>query len=138
MITRIKNILVIDDEKEFARTISRHLKREGFTVDIAFDAESAMEKIQAIATNGTAPFDLVITDVIMPGINGVELLKWLHDNYPQTAVLVISGMDLPQESKRELHPICDYFRKKPFTPDVIMDAIQRIEIKKHINDVVAV
>lgn len=107
-------------------------------MDTAYDAESAMEKIQAGKADGAPPFDLVITDVLMPGMSGIELLKWLHDNHSEIAVLVISGMDLPLGSEKELLPICYSFERKPLTPGLMLDAIQRIETQINSNRFVAV
>lgn len=78
-------ILVVDDEREVGAVIRRVLERAGFTVAVASNAADGLEAVAA------QPPDVVITDVIMPKVHGVELIKTLRERYPRIRVIAISG-----------------------------------------------
>lgn len=78
-------ILVVDDENEVGAVIRRVLERAGYTVNVANSAASALEAVAAHAP------DVVVTDVIMPKVHGVELIKTLRERYPRIRVIAISG-----------------------------------------------
>lgn len=78
-------ILVVDDEHEVGAVIRRVLERAGFTVNVASNAADGLAAVAA------APPDVVITDVIMPKVHGVELIKTLRERYPRIRVVAISG-----------------------------------------------
>ena len=78
-------ILVVDDEAELRESIVEILTRDGFEVDSAGSAEEAAEKLSQ------TPYDVLITDLILPGKNGVELLEETLSKYPETVGLVITG-----------------------------------------------
>ncbi len=65
----MRNILVIDDEADIVELVSYNLKKEGFSVDYAYDGESALKKIK------DNKYDLVILDLMLPGIQGLELCR---------------------------------------------------------------
>jgi CheY-like chemotaxis protein len=79
------NILVVDDEIEVGTVIRRVLERAGFAVAVVNNAAAALEAVAA------EPPDVVITDVIMPKVHGVELIKILRERYPRIRVIAISG-----------------------------------------------
>jgi len=78
-------LLLVDDERDVRAAMARVLERAGYAVRLADSAEQAVAALRAEAA------DLVITDVIMPRQNGVELVKVLKSDFPGTAVIAISG-----------------------------------------------
>jgi CheY-like chemotaxis protein len=78
-------ILVVDDEVEVAEAIRRVLEQAGFSVAVA---NGAMEAVQAAEMQRP---DIVVTDMIMPKANGLELIKTLRDSHPRVRVIAISG-----------------------------------------------
>ena len=78
-------ILVVDDEIEVGAVIRRVLERAGFAVAVASNAAAALDAVTA------EPPDVVITDVIMPQVHGVELIRILREHYPRIRVIAISG-----------------------------------------------
>jgi CheY-like chemotaxis protein len=78
-------ILVVDDEVEVAAAIRRVLERAGYAVTLA---NNATEGLEAVAQE---PPDVVITDIIMPKVHGVELIKTLRERYPRIRIIAISG-----------------------------------------------
>lgn len=86
-----EHILIVDDSpvvrKAFARSLS-----------IRYDCSEAGSVVEAFELLKKTEFELVITDIIMPGLSGIELLRRVIDSYPKTAVLVVSGVDRPQRA----------------------------------------
>lgn len=78
-------ILIVDDERTLAESLRRVLARDGYEIDLCFNAEEAIEKV------GFAIYDLVITDIILPGIDGIELLKTLKSKQPDIIVIIITA-----------------------------------------------
>jgi two-component system response regulator AtoC len=78
-------VAVIDDEPIACREIQRSLKKENLTVETFAEGESALQRMQQ------APFDLVLCDLRLPGISGMDILKKVKTRYPQMEVIVITG-----------------------------------------------
>ncbi len=82
-----KRVLIVDDEPNIRTILSRHLTK------IGYDCTTADGSQQALDLMGTSPHDLVITDIRMPGRDGVWLLDALKAHWPETAVLMITALD---------------------------------------------
>jgi DNA-binding response OmpR family regulator len=78
-------LLLVDDERDVRASMARVLERAGYAVRLADSVE------QAVVALRTEDAELVITDIIMPRQNGVELVKVLKQEFPRTAVIAISG-----------------------------------------------
>jgi CheY-like chemotaxis protein len=79
------SILVVDDEIEVAEAIQSVLEHAGFAVVIAHSAQQGLTAIEQHS------FDVVVTDIIMPKVNGLELIRRLRKGYPRVRVIAISG-----------------------------------------------
>jgi CheY-like chemotaxis protein len=94
-------VLIVDDEKVIADTLSMILSKSGFTTMTAYDGISALEIAAAIAP------DLIISDVVMPGMTGVELAIAVTQTLPTCKILLFSGqaatLDLLKEARRAGH-----------------------------------
>lgn len=86
-----ERILVVDDSAVARKAFTRALAAK-------YECMEAKSVIEAFELLKTDEFDLVITDIIMPGLSGIELLRKVVDAYPKTAVLVVSGVDRPQRA----------------------------------------
>lgn len=80
-----ERILIVEDEETLAASLKRVLSKEGYSVDLAKDAESGLELIDR------ALYDLIITDIILPSMNGIELLKKVKERYPDQIVIIITA-----------------------------------------------
>jgi CheY-like chemotaxis protein len=78
-------ILIVDDERVIADTLSAILFQSGFQTMTAYNAERALELAQ------TTPPDLLISDVVMPGMTGIDLAITMTQDFPQCKVLLFSG-----------------------------------------------
>jgi len=81
-------VLVVDDEPIITATVSDHLRDIGLKVLTAHDGEEAIKILQ-----GNEPVHIVFTDVLMPRLDGFELLRWIRTNRPRTKVLLASGVE---------------------------------------------
>ncbi len=90
----MEKILIVDDEPSMRDVLSIMLKRTGYAVTVAPDAE------EAIAEIGKEIFDLVITDLKMPTGSGLDVLKAVKAAAPETVVLVITALPPPNRPSR--------------------------------------
>jgi DNA-binding response OmpR family regulator len=79
-------ILLIEDEQRIADLIKRGLEEQGFTITIAYDG--LLGKKLAIANN----YDLIITDIILPGLNGIELCKLIRSTKPDIPIIMLTAL----------------------------------------------
>jgi CheY-like chemotaxis protein len=81
----MQNILIIDDEPDVRDAVKRVLDRAGYTVRTAATAMDAMAELERV------PADVVITDIIMPKINGVQVIEAIRKAFPSVRIIAISG-----------------------------------------------
>lgn len=129
MTTDMKRILIVDNEPEFINTVRRHLKREGFLLDTATDGLKAKEQIEQSLLEGN-PVQVVITDVMMPRMNGLELMEWVKNFHEKISLLAVSGFAEAVMVKKLIRPEMDEYCQKPFTPNKMMTLLSSIRQKR--------
>lgn len=78
-------MLIVDDEAEFVSALAERLELRGFETLTATSGEEALWKVDA------SPPDVVLLDVVMPGLSGMEILKRIKQNHPQVQVILLTG-----------------------------------------------
>lgn len=112
-------ILVVDDEPIVVKSCERILMPEGYIVD------SASNGIEATIKLGRDSYDLVITDLMMPDMSGLELIRWIRNSKPDTGIIVITGYPSQDSIKEALSlRILDYL-PKPFSPALLIEVAQK-------------
>src|SRR6516164_4524841 len=101
-------ILVIEDETAIADFVVRGLREEGFTVECAADGDSAWHALQ------TGPWDLVLLDWWLPGVDGLTLLRRFRQTNRSTPVLFLTARDAVSDRVRGLDSGADDYLCKPF------------------------
>ena len=101
-------VLVIEDEKKLADFIAGNLRTEGFVVDVSHEGTAGWQ--MASGTN----YDLVILDLMLPGMNGTELLKRLRARNSSAAVLVLTARDATRDKVENFEAGADDYLTKPF------------------------
>jgi len=118
-----KNILVIDDEVSVNNNIRRILNKKGFQVDQAVTKEEALERI------GGHPYKLVLLDLRIPGVEGLELLQAVRDQQPEALVIIITGYASIETAVEAARIGAVDYLPKPFTPDEIRNATEKALLK---------
>ena len=118
-------ILVAEDAEDIARILTVILTREGYTITHAPNGEEAYKLIT------TPPFpDLIITDIMMPGLSGFELLSKLKEDNCRIPVIVLTGKESEEDVLKGFsYGILDYITK-PFIPSVLLAKIKLILSQK--------
>jgi phosphate regulon transcriptional regulator PhoB len=108
----MKRILVIDDEADIVELVAYNLKKEGFEVDTAYDGEEGLKKI------GSKKYDLIFLDLMLPGIQGIELCKRIRSNSETSRIPVIMLTAKGEEVDKiiGLEVGADDYITKPFSP----------------------
>ena len=101
-------ILVVEDERRLAQVVRKVLEEEGHTVDVAHDGEEGL----AMAMDGS--HDVVLLDVLLPGIDGFEVCRSLRASRVDTPVLLLTALDAVEDRVRGLDAGADDYLPKPF------------------------
>lgn len=119
------NILVVDDEQIVLRSCERILASEGYVVDTAVSAKDALILLDKNL------YDLIVTDIKMPEMDGIEFMKQVRAKNPDINIVVITGYPSQESIKEALSlRIIDYL-PKPFSPSHLLEvANSAIELKK--------
>jgi DNA-binding NtrC family response regulator len=116
---RKSTILVVDDEEFYRRALERILRRAGHSVIMARNGT------EAIDTVASQPVDLVLADVKMPGINGLELVRQIHEFAPDLPCIVITGYGSAESSVEALKAGAYWYLEKPFDQGHL-DVVRRL------------
>src|SRR5690606_31160040 len=112
-------VLVADDERAMRDAIARSVRRWGAVAVEAASVADAIARLEADA------FDLIISDVNMPGRSGIDLVREVRGRWPTLAVLMITGALDPTTPIRAFHDGVDRFLLKPFTLDELRDCAEQ-------------
>jgi hypothetical protein len=115
---RLQQILVVDDEDMVRHFAARILTAEGYRVVQAADGADALDVLNA------RPVDLVLTDVVMPRLNGIQLLEHLSVAHPGLPILLMSGYGTTELMDRGVSVPCGLLAK-PFPPDRLIEEVRR-------------
>ncbi len=116
----MNKILVVDDEKGMRDFLSIMLKKEGYEVASAERGEDALKAVQAEI------YDLVITDVKMPQIDGIEVLKTVKDVSPETVVIMITAFATTETAVEAMKLGAYDYITKPFRPRELMARVHAV------------
>ena len=117
--------MVVDDEIEMRIALETTLKREGHQITLAENGKQALEKLNEDS------FDLVLTDVKMPKMNGVELLKALKQKSPKTVAIMMTAYgDIDNAVETIKAGAFDYLLK-PFSAEILVATVNRAFLNKN-------
>ncbi|WP_210463617.1 response regulator transcription factor [Rufibacter roseolus] len=103
-----QKILVVEDEAKLADMLQRGLKQEGYQVSVAMNGTTGLEMAQAFH------FDLIILDIMLPEISGLEVCKKLREGALDTPILMLTALDSPENIVTGLDSGADDYLVKPF------------------------
>lgn len=113
-------ILLVEDERKIAQFIAKGLQEEGYAVDHASDAEKALALIPVYE------YDLIISDVLMPGMNGLELVKKLRDSKVQCPIIILSAKNQVDDKIIGLDSGADDYLSKPFAFNELLARVRAL------------
>ena len=119
-------ILVIDDETIVHESCSRILTDEGYIIESAFTGQEGLKKIEE------GSYDLVITDLKMPGISGMEALKKIKEDNPDIGIIMVTGYSTAETAVEAMKLGAFDYLPKPFTPDELISVVSKAIEKKQI------
>ncbi len=122
-----ETVLVVEDEPAVRQIAERALRRQGYRVLVADEPASAL----ACWDNGNTPIDLLLTDVVMPGMNGRELADQMRAEQPDLAVLFMSGYAESVMAREGVLPSGLEFLHKPFTSKALLLKVREVLDQAH-------
>lgn len=114
-------ILILDDDPQMLASLSDVLQSSGYSVACASSSQQALEVVQA----DTERFDLVVADIRMSGMDGLECLRKMHDLSPGMKSVVITGFASEDAPGRAMDADCSDYLRKPFTADDLLQSVSR-------------
>ena len=118
-------ILVVDDEQSMRDFLKILLQKEGFRVDTGIHAENALELLKE------SHYDLVISDIRMPGMSGLEMLGIIKEQYPNLPVIMITAFASPDDAVSAMQNGAFDYISKPFNVDEIKSVIESATSQKN-------
>ncbi len=122
----MSRILVVDDDDTIRDTLYELLSEE-YVCQTAETAEKALARLE------TDAYDVVLTDISMPGLSGVELLGHIRQRFPDTPVIIISGIDDREHAQGLIKLGAFDFLLKPFRLDAVEKSVKRaVEFRRRL------
>ncbi|MFA9396476.1 MAG: response regulator [Halodesulfovibrio sp.] len=120
-------LLLVDDEQDFVETLAERLRLRDFGSTVALDGETALSIVQ----EGIP--DVMLLDIMMPGINGLEVLERVKENYPNVQVIIVTGHGGEKEKTRAMQLGAFAYMTKPVDFETliitIMAAFEQINVE---------
>jgi DNA-binding response OmpR family regulator len=113
-----RSILVVEDEEKIARVLQLELEYEGYNVEKAFDGNEALEKYRS------QKWDLILLDVMLPGMSGIELLRKIRNNDPLTPVILLTARGSVADKVSGLDLGANDYVTKPFEMEELLARIR--------------
>jgi len=117
-----ETVLLVEDDPRIRKIVAKALGGSGYRVKVAADGAAALD---AVGRDG-APPDLVVTDVIMPGMDGRTLAEELRRRHPRLRVLYVSGYAGDALAERGFLESGIHFLQKPFTPSELLERVRAL------------
>ncbi len=125
----LERILLVEDDDAVASATTRMLARAGYEVARAGDGQAGLDALASAAR----PYELVITDVVMPGMSGADLAREISVRYPMVKVLFISGYPDDDELVRDVAEYQLPFLSKPFSTAELLQTVRRLlDAERHV------
>ena len=118
------HILIIDDESSIRKTLARILQQAGFEVTTAESAEQGLNYLR------TTQFDLILTDLRMPGMHGMDALKVIHTEHPTLPVILFTAQPDVNSAVEALRQGATDYLLKPIKPEAIIERARSILAKQ--------
>lgn len=113
-------LLVVDDEEPICNYLAELFRLEGWTVDTAFDG------FQGLKLAADCDYDVIIMDILMPRVTGIEATREIMKRKPDSRIIVITGAPYRKQAQEALDCGARLFIKKPFSSEKIIQAVNSL------------
>jgi len=124
-------ILVVEDEITLSKLITQRLKDESYSVDSCFDGQEALDYFSC------AEYDVVVLDILLPKLNGLEFLSQIRAKNDKTPVILLTAMDAIEDRVNGLNAGADDYLVKPFAFDELIARI-RVLTRRNSNQLTSI
>jgi DNA-binding NtrC family response regulator len=121
-------LLLVDDEENFVKTLAERLEIRNLGPSIAFNGEQALDMLK------TEKPDVIVLDLRMPGIDGMEVLRRVKRSHPSIQVIILTGHGTEQDQEMAMHIGAFEYHKKPVDIDALVYSIKHA-YKKRLEDI---
>ena len=104
----MRHMLIVEDEPDISECLQRFFGQRGFSVDASFSGEEAMERLQ------TRVADVILLDLMLPGVSGIEVLKRVKELHPELKVVIVTAVDQQDIRDMARHFGAAAYITKPF------------------------
>lgn len=116
----MQKILVVDDEKSIVTLLTFNIEKAGYKTDAAYDGVEAIRKAEETT------YDLIVLDVMLPKMDGMEVCSFLREKQIDTPILMLTAKDAENDKIRGLELGADDYLTKPFSPKEVVARIKAI------------
>src|SRR5512143_2753312 len=113
------NVLVVDDEEPFRRLLKKELTRKGYSVEVASDGNEALRLLR------DRSYDVILLDVVMPGVDGISLMKKMKEDPGAPAIIVLTGKATVETAVEAMKNGAFDYLTKPYKLDELVVLINR-------------
>jgi two-component system response regulator PilR (NtrC family) len=113
-----ERILIVEDEEALRESMNKQLSREGYEVDGVASCSAAFERIEC------SSYDMVIADIMLPGVSGVELLKRCRESHPNLVVLIITAFASIETAVEAMRAGAYDYIVKPVAHEELMSVVR--------------
>ena len=124
MAREMLSVLVVDDDPELTNLLLNYLDAQGYSVLTACGGEEALEILQE------KDIDLVLLDIVMPGMDGLQVLQWIRQNHPEIIVVMMSGYRVEDLAQKALRMGASDHISKPLRLEYLDTVIRMLEVLK--------
>lgn len=110
-------VLVVDDDPDIHLLLESILAPQGCRVEASGDGQKALARLES------TDYDVVLTDILMPGLDGLELLQKIHERSPSTPVVVMTAQNTPESVVRSIREQAFTYFSKPFSASSVIDIV---------------
>lgn len=113
-----KKLFVVDDESEICEFLQSFFEERNYAVDVAYSGEEAIQMVDKIKPH------IVLLDVQMPGLDGLETLKWIKGKHPEIKVIMVTAIETHDKIERALRYGADNYITKPLSLEYLEKDVQ--------------
>jgi DNA-binding response OmpR family regulator len=118
-------LLLVDDEEDFVRTLAERVSLRDLDADVALDGQSALNHLAVVSEKEAGTPDVMVLDLRMPGVDGLEVLRQARRNYPDLKIIILTGHGTDWMRKKVAELGAFAYLRKPVDIEDLVDVIHK-------------